>query len=211
MDSKGENVVMRRRVPLLALPLLLAALPASAQSDNAALRGLSEIRLAVGVQSPDPARAHCQLPQGLEADLYETLRAAMESLRLRVPTGTREARLGPGHLMVAGTPASAQTPVLLANFGVVARPEQPGSPCGASLIMQLRGRVVGQIPATGVALDQAVILWHDDATSMAMPGDGLNVMRGQLRAMTERLATRLRPAAQAPAPQGSAPARKSGG
>ncbi|WP_207541092.1 hypothetical protein [Sabulicella rubraurantiaca] len=201
----------RRLVSLLALPLLLAATPALAQSDSAVLRGLSEVRLAVGVQSPEQARAHCQLPQGLEADLYETLRAAAEGLGLRVPSGSRDARLSPGHLMVAGVPSSNQHPLLFANFGVVARPDQAGSPCATALIMQLRSRVTGQVPATGTTIDHPVTLWHDDATGMAMPGTGLNVMREQLRSMMQRFATQLRAAGPTPGHQGNAPARKSPG
>ncbi|MCW8085154.1 hypothetical protein [Sabulicella glaciei] len=199
----------RRLVSLAALPLLLAATPVLAQSEATALRGLSEVRLALGVQSPDAARAHCQLPQGLEADLYETLRATAEGLGLRVPTGTRDAQLGPGHLMVAGTPSTNQQPLLFANFGVVARPDQPGSPCGASLIMQVRARVTGQVTATGGRLDTPVTLWHDDAAGMAPPGEALPVMRAQLRAMMERFAGVLRTNAQASAPQGTTTKRKS--
>jgi hypothetical protein len=195
---------------LLAAGLLAAAVasPALAQSTpDRALAGLSQLRGALGVMSPEPARSHCGIAPGTEAALYAILQSRAEAAGLRLPANNRSISPAAGHMIVVGI-GPATVPVLLSNFSVVATGNGSEAICAASLVMQLRARVNGQVAATNSPLQQEVILWSDDATHISRAAELPGVLREQLQSMMERFATEYRQQQPQPMAQPGGPGPK---
>jgi hypothetical protein len=196
---------IRRAAPmpkstLLAAGLLACALAGHAPISSAwaqptpdrALVGLSQLRGAVGVLSPEPARSQCGIANGVEGALHGILQGRSEAAGLRMPANTRSITPAAGHVIVAGIPPVTGLPVLLGNFSVVALGTGADVVCASSLVMQLRARVSGQVTATNAPLQQDLILWSDDATNISRPAEIPGVLREQLQSMMERFATQYR-------------------
>ncbi|MBY0338426.1 MAG: hypothetical protein K2X11_17560 [Acetobacteraceae bacterium] len=183
---------------------LIAALPAAAQPQgpDPALQGLSEVRLGVGVLGSDSARRTCDVTPEIQRDLYDLIRTRAAAGGVSIP-GVTQAMQPQGNLtMLVGVgPRGRSAPLLLVSVSLLELRQEGGAACAATVITQLRGPVAGRVEATGNPIGREVILWHEDAASIARP----DALVGEMLGQAARLAGSFAALTRQPGGQGAPP------
>jgi hypothetical protein len=153
---------------LLLWPGLLAA------QEPAALRGVTEIRLAFGLAAEPGARQACGLTSEAEERLFEAARANALPEGLRGPAGTAPRRLSGLQSWLVGSSGEPGMPVLTFSASVAHVPAGGVVLCAMMLVARfevvLRG---GRTVPGDQPLDGPLIVWLFDVIELSAAGDFL--------------------------------------